>query len=96
MRIEMSRASCSVPRLVERARDDRVQALVHLALRPEELLEALHPLEVRDDDAAGVREHVGDDEHAVLLEDLVGVRRRRAVRALEHDPRLDAVGVAPR
>src|SRR5712691_848526 len=40
------------PRLVERARDDVVQLRVHLGLLPEVLLEALHPLEVRDDDAA--------------------------------------------
>src|SRR5690242_18843844 len=43
-------APCLVqlPRLAERAADDLAQPLVHLGLRPEELLEALHPLEVGD------------------------------------------------
>src|SRR5881628_2587926 len=39
-----------LPRLVERLRDDLVQPPVDLVLLPEVLLEALHPLEVRDDD----------------------------------------------
>ena len=73
---------------LEGARDDLVQPRVHLVLLPEVLLQALHPLEVRDDDAAGVREHVREDEDAALLEDLVGGRRGRAVRALADDPRL--------
>ena len=47
---------------------------VDLLLLPEVLLEALHPLEVGDDDAARVREHVGEDEDAAVLEDLVGGR----------------------
>src|SRR6185312_1118958 len=81
------------PRLVERARDDLVEPRVHLVLFPEVLLETLHPLEVRHDDTARVREHVGDDQHAVLLEDLVGGRGNRAVRALEDHPGLDAVCV---
>ena len=67
--------------------DDVVQLRVHLVLLPEVLLEALHPLEVRDDDAAGVREHVGQDEHAPVLEDLVGGRRDGPVRALADDRR---------
>src|SRR3954452_17846598 len=37
------------PGLGERAGDDVVQLRVHLGLLPEVLLEALHPLEVRDD-----------------------------------------------
>src|SRR6185295_5124260 len=41
----------SRPCLVERARDDRVQASVHLVFLPEVLLETLYPLEVGDDDA---------------------------------------------
>src|SRR5919197_5680448 len=62
-----------VPGLVESAAHDVVQLRVHLGLLPEVLLEALHPFEVRDDDAAGVREHVRQDEHALVLEDLVGL-----------------------
>ena len=63
-----------LPRLLERARDDVVQLRVHLVLAPEVLLEPLHPLEVGDDDAAGVREHVGQHEDAAVLEDHVGRR----------------------
>src|SRR6185436_2591101 len=60
------------PRLVERTRDDVVELCVHLVLFPEVLLEALHPLEVRDDDTTRVGEDVREDQDAVLLEDLVG------------------------
>src|SRR5215208_3563370 len=81
------------PGLVERARDDVVELRVHLDLLPEVLLEALHPLEVRDDDAAGVREHVGEDEHAGVLEDLVRTGGRGPVRALAEDLGPDLVGV---
>ena len=55
-------AARAVSHVSSKARlDDVVQLRVHLGLLPEVLLEALHPLEVRDDDAAGVREHVGED-----------------------------------
>ena len=82
-----------VPGLVERAGDDVAELRVHLGLLPEVLLEALHPLEVRDDDAARVGEDVRQDEHALVLEDLVRGRRDRAVRALADDLRLHLVGV---
>ena len=92
----MSRARVDVPGLLERLVDDVLELGVDLVLLPEVLLEALHPLEVGDDDAARVREHVGQDEDALVLEDLVGGRRGRAVRALADDPRLDLVGVLAR
>ena len=60
---------------------------------PEQAPEILHPLEVRDRDAAGVREDVRHDGDAALAEDLVGLDRRRPVRALDDQRRLDAVGV---
>src|SRR4029453_10654945 len=71
------------PGLVERARRDVVQLRVHLVPLPEVLLEALHPLEVGDEEPAGVAEDVREDEHALLLEDLVRGRRDWAVRALD-------------
>src|SRR5262249_45023281 len=46
---------------------------------PEQAAEVLHPLEVRDSDAAGVREDVRHDGDAALAEDLVGLDRRRTV-----------------
>ena len=50
---------------------------------PEQPAEVLHPLEVRDGDAAGIRENVRQDGDAALAEDLVGLDRRRTVRALD-------------
>src|SRR5213078_2522668 len=47
------------PGLVEGARGDVAELRVDLVLLPEVLLEALDPLEVRHDDAAGIREDVG-------------------------------------
>src|SRR5436189_6071111 len=84
------------PGLVERARDDVVQLRVHLGLLPEVLLEALHPFEVGDHDAAGVGEDVRKDDDALVLEDLVRARRDRAVRPLDDDLRLHLVGVLRR
>jgi hypothetical protein len=52
--------------------------------------EVLQPLEVRDDDAARVQVDVRDHQHAALPQQLVGLRRRRAVRALGHDTGADA------
>jgi len=47
-----------------------------LVLLPEVLLQSLHPLEVRDDDASRVDENVRKDQHPQLVENLVrgGVR----------------------
>ena len=73
--------------------DDLVQTGVDLVFLPEVLLQALHPLEVRDDDAAGVREHVRKDQHAVRFEDVVGGGRDRPVRAFDDHLRLDLRGV---
>ena len=45
--------------------------------------EVLQPLEVRHGDAAGVAVDVGDDQDALLAEHRIGLRRGRAVGALE-------------
>ena len=58
-----------------RAASALIRRVVHLLLGPEELLEALHPLEVGDRHAAGVGEDVGHDEDAALVEDRVGLER---------------------
>ena len=96
IRIDVLRSSHRRPRLVERAGDDLVQPRVDLVFLPEVLLQPLHPLEVGDDDTAGVREHVRQDEHAVRLENLVGGRRDRPVRTLDDQLRLHLVGVVRR
>src|SRR5262249_18987177 len=80
--------------LVEGALDQRDQAVVHVLLGPEEVLEALHPLEVGDRDAAGVREDVGHHEDAARAQHLVALDGGGVVRALDHQPAGDAVGVA--
>src|SRR5262249_26116308 len=55
---------------------------------PEQPAEILHPLEVRDRNAACVREHVGQYRDPPLGKDLVGLDRRRPVGALGHEPAL--------
>src|SRR6266550_1587279 len=57
--------------LVESAHHDALEAAVHGVLVPEVATAVLHPFEVADGHAAGVREDVGNDEDALLFEDLV-------------------------
>src|SRR6266568_8270495 len=75
--------------LAKRARDDRLQLLIHLVLRPEEGLQVLHPLEVRDRHPAGVGEDVWDEEDVALAKDRVSLWRGRAVRAFDDHRCLD-------
>ena len=56
---------------------------LNLFERPAEVLEVLDPLEVADDDAAGIGEHVGDDRDAAGVEDLVGLGPGRRVGGLD-------------
>jgi hypothetical protein len=57
------------------------------------VLEVLDPLEVGDHHAARIGEHVGHDEDALVVEDLIRLRGGRAVRAFDHHPALHPVGV---
>jgi putative transcriptional regulator len=66
------------------------EALVDLVQRPHVVLRALDPLEVGDGDAAGVGQDVGEDEDALVLEDLVGLEVGGAVGALGQDAAADA------
>src|SRR5271166_7070589 len=50
------------PAAFERA----LEPVHHLVLRPEILLQVLHPFEIADDDAARVAQDVGDDEDPVV------------------------------
>ena len=54
------------------------------------------PLQQEYCHAAGVREDVRNHGHALVVEDLVGLDRRRPVRDLEHHGRTDAVDVVER
>ena len=56
----------------------------------------LHPFEVRDGDAAGVGQNVGDDEDAVLIQYGVRCRGSGPVRALTDYARLDVARVLGR
>ena len=78
---------------IEAADHDVLEAVVDLVLRPEEVLQVLHPLEVADGHATGVREDVGDDGDAAFLEDRVGLGGSGAVGCLDDEAGLDAVGV---
>src|SRR3954447_26019113 len=69
--------------LGEPALDDLLEAAVHLVLVPAEVLEVLDPLEVGHDHAARVAEHVWRDVDALVAEDAVRLRGRRAVGPLE-------------
>ena len=81
---------------VELVDEERVLRLLLAALHAAEadVAEVLHPLEVADRDAAGVGVEVGDDDDALLAQDVVGAGGDRAVGGLDDQRRADAVGVA--
>ena len=79
--------------VVEAVGHDVVEALVDFGFGPEVAHAVLHPLEVAGGDAAGVGEDVGDDEDALVGEDLVGDGGGGAVGAFAEDLAADAVGV---
>jgi hypothetical protein len=58
--------------------------------------DVLRPLEVRDGHAARVQIDVGQDQDALLQEDLLGLGGRRSVGRFGDDARLHLVGVLPR
>jgi hypothetical protein len=80
--------------VVEAFGHDVVEALVDLGFGPEVAHAVLDPFEVAGGDAAGVGEDVGDDEDALVGEDLVGDCGCWAVGTFAEDPAADAVGVA--
>src|SRR5438552_6132943 len=79
--------------VVEAFGHDVVEALVDFGLGPEVAHAVLDPLEVAGGDAAGVGEDVGDDEDALVREDLVGDGGCGAVGAFAEDLAADAFGV---
>ena len=62
---------------------------MHFFHRPVVSCLVLHPLEIGHRDSARVGQDVRNHHRALLVEDRVGVRRRRAVGELEDDRRLD-------
>jgi hypothetical protein len=69
-----------------------LQPVLDLALGPPVGLLGLHPLEVRDDHAAGVRQDVRHDGDPAVGQHPVALAGGRAVRALHHPARLDRRG----
>src|SRR5260370_18405479 len=61
---------------------DVKEALVHLALPPEEALTVLDPFKITDGDAAGVAENVRHGENALGIDNRVGLPGSGAVGAL--------------
>ena len=51
-----------------------LQAIVDVLGIPEQVLLVLHPLEVRHGNPAGVAQNVRNDEHALLVQNPVGLR----------------------
>src|SRR5438270_9870285 len=80
-------------RCVERRRHNVAKLAVYLVLAPEVRLDVLYPLEIANRYAAGVREDVWDDVHAARRERVIGLRRRRPVRALNDELGADLVCV---
>src|ERR1700683_838222 len=75
---------------VERATEDAVELVEDFRLGPEEALQVLDPLEVADDDAAGVAEDVGDDEDfGAWAQDGVCLDGGGTVRALGENAALE-------
>ena len=82
-----------LPYLVERSRHQLFEFLIDLLLAPQELLHVLDPFEVGNGDAAGVAEHVGDDENVAVGQDLIRFRRRGTIRPFRQDPATQPAGV---
>src|SRR5438067_600363 len=77
-----------LPDTIERVAHLLREPRADLVAVPEQAPEILHPLEVGDGDAAGIREDVRQHRDAALVQDPVGLVRHRAVRALGDQARL--------
>src|SRR3972149_5539548 len=84
-----------VEHVVEALDHDLLELLVDVLLRPEEVLNVLHPLEVGYRHAAGIGDDVGHQHDTAPIEDAVRLRGSRAVRALDDEPGFHSVGVVP-
>lgn len=72
------------------------QLVQPLRLAPEEALQILHPLDMRDDHAARIAENIIDQENlAPLLKDRIRLRRGRPFRALRENAALHFRRVPP-
>jgi hypothetical protein len=85
--------ACAFSQVSWRARCITLSRRVDLVFVPEEGLQVLHPLEVRDDHTPCVGDHVRHHGDPSLLEDRVGVRGHGPVCRLQDQFRLDAAGI---
>src|SRR5205814_655163 len=86
--------AAQVEGLCERALQDAEEFVHHLALRPEEALQILNPLEIRNHHAARVAENVRDYKNvAALFENNVSFGCRRSVGGLGQNAALNFAGV---
>ena len=77
----------------ERFQHQLFELLVDLSFVPPELLDVLHPFEVRNGHAARVAEDIGNDEDVAAAKDLVRLRRGRPIRAFGENLTLNLGGV---
>src|ERR1700728_3667236 len=80
--------------IFERRLHDGVELLVDHRLFPEVALAVLHPFEIRSGHPPGVGQNVGDDEDALVAQDIIGGGSGRSVGAFRKDAALHPVGVA--
>ena len=72
---------------------DAYQARVDLVFRPEKAGKVLHPFKVAHRHATSVGNHIGQHQHALVVEDVISLRGGRAVGTFNHHLGLDTVGV---
>ena len=83
----------TINRLVNCVIHFRFEPFMYLLEIPLLVFEILHPLEVADDNAARVRENVGQYDNTFSLQDFVSSSRQRSIRILNNQFRFDVVGV---
>ena len=80
----------------ERLAHHALELRVHFGDRPEEALQILHPFEIADRHAAGVRQDVGYQQNPLARQHFVRMRSGRSVGRLANDLRLDLVRIIQR
>src|SRR3990167_7921492 len=84
-----------LPDGLESLRHHPVKPAVDLLLGPKKTCEILHPFKVADRHAPGIGKHIRHDQDTLVTENIICLRRSRAVGALDQDLRADAAGVTP-
>ena len=88
---------CAFPRkndVVEARHHNLFQLLVHLLLVPEIALPVLHPFEIRNSNAAGIGQNIGNHKDLLLGQNRIRDKRGRSVGAFAKNLCLNPVRVA--